>query len=76
MSRGREPPFDPLAERAALLSRRALLAGAAGGLGALALGSLLAPRAFASGAGAATVGAPGGLPHLPPRARRVIWLTP
>ncbi len=57
-------------------SRRRFLAGAAGGLGSLALQSLLAPdRLHASEAAAASSGGGiGGLPHFAPTAKRVICL--
>src|SRR5207237_2235020 len=49
-----------------MLSRRQMIQGLGGGLGALGLASLLAPLATAAG------GAP--VPHFKPRARRVIQL--
>ena len=51
----------------ALLTRRALLGRSAGGLGALALASLLQPDLRASGGLR-------GMPHFAPRAKRVIFL--
>jgi len=59
-------PLDPQSLRL-LLSRRAFLGRSAGGLGALALHTLL-PRAPVQLPGAPT------LPHFAPRVRRVVWL--
>ncbi len=63
---------------AAPLARRAFLARAAGGIGGLAAGSLLAADAAvaATGGHAALAGWPGVIRpfHVPPRAKRVIWL--
>jgi hypothetical protein len=63
---------------AASLVRRAFLARAAGGIGGLAAGSLLAADAAvaATGSHAALAGWPGVIRpfHVPPRAKRVIWL--
>jgi hypothetical protein len=60
------------------LARRAFLARAAGGIGGLAAGSLLAADAAvaATGSDAALAGWPGVIRpfHVPPRAKRVIWL--
>jgi len=60
------------------LARRAFLARAAGGIGGLAAGSLLAADAAvaATGSQAALAGWPGVIRpfHVPPRAKRVIWL--
>jgi hypothetical protein len=60
------------------LARRAFLARAAGGIGGLAAGSLLAADAAvaATGGHAALAGWPGVIRpfHVPPRAKRVIWL--
>ena len=60
------------------LARRAFLARAAGGIGGLAAGSLLAADAAvaATGSHAALAGWPGVIRpfHVPPRAKRVIWL--
>ncbi len=68
-------PFDA---RRAHLTRREFFGRTAGGIGALALGSLLSPRLFA---GATATPAPrtriGGLPTLPhfaPKAKRIIYL--
>ncbi|QDU83969.1 hypothetical protein Pla163_10700 [Planctomycetes bacterium Pla163] len=63
--------MDPLHERQRLLTRRGLLSGGAGGLGALALGSLLGPNALA---GAPHTAAATDLPHFAPKAKRVIYL--
>jgi hypothetical protein len=64
---------------AASLARRAFLSRAAGGIGGLAAGSLLAADAVAAGltdASAAAGGWPGIVRpfHVPPKAKRVIWL--
>ncbi|NCX97043.1 MAG: DUF1501 domain-containing protein [Planctomycetia bacterium] len=63
---------------AAPLARRAFLSRAAGGIGGLAAGSLLAADAAvaATGSHAALAGWPGVIRpfHVPPRAKRVIWL--
>ena len=63
---------------AASLARRAFLARAAGGIGGLAAGSLLAADAAvaATGSQAALAAWPGVIRpfHVPPRAKRVIWL--
>jgi hypothetical protein len=60
------------------LARRAFLARAAGGIGGLAAGSLLAADAAVATTGghAALAGWPGVIRpfHVPPRAKRVIWL--
>ena len=59
--------MNPQFERDLMHTRRQLFGRAATGIGAIALGSLMAPRAFASK----------GLPHLPnfaPKAKRVIYL--
>ncbi len=71
----------PLPLSAAALARRGFLSRASGGLGGLALGSLLAPAAAAPAAGPPATGAPAtgwtGVVqpfHVPPKAKRVIWL--
>ncbi len=59
--------MNPLRERELMLTRRQLFGRAATGIGTMALGSLLAPDAFAAK----------GLPHMPtfaPKAKRVIYL--
>ena len=61
------------------LARRAFLSRAAGGLGGLAAGSLLATDALAAGPGGGAAVAAGwsGVVrpfHVPPKAKRVIWL--
>lgn len=62
----------------ALMRRRDFLLKAGGGLGALALGALLAEDGLLSAAGADTVSAPDPLapkkPQVPPHAQSVIWL--
>ena len=64
------------AERqAASMTRRAILRGAAGGLGALGLTSLLNPTLFAAeSARRAANGGLENLPHFAPKAKRVIYL--
>jgi hypothetical protein len=68
----------PIAERTALLTRRALLGRGVARLGGAALASLLSPRLFADSGGdsggAPNLGALRGAPHFAPRAKRVIWL--
>jgi hypothetical protein len=60
-----------------LLARRAILSSAAHGLGAIALASLLRPELFATEQESARryFGALPGLPHHPPKAKHVIFLT-
>ncbi|MDA1263599.1 MAG: DUF1501 domain-containing protein [Planctomycetota bacterium] len=63
--------MDPLQQRHQLLTRRSLLRGTTGGLGAAAVGSLLGPQAFGGG------GFDSGIlrgPHFAPKAKRVICL--
>ena len=66
------------ATMATSLARRAFLSRAAGGIGGLAAGSLLAADAavVATGSKAAIAGWPGVIRpfHVPPKAKRVIWL--
>jgi len=59
-----------------LLSRRGLLSDAAGGLGALAVGALAGGAATAHADGSAAGNWPGAIKafHVPPKAKRVIWL--
>ncbi len=60
---------------ARLMTRRALLSGAATGIGALALGNLLATDSISSlGVSPPSGNARAGLPHFAPRAKRVIYL--
>jgi hypothetical protein len=59
--------MNPLRERQLMLTRRQLFGRAATGIGTVALGSLLAPRADAA------KGLPG-FPNFPPKAKRVIYL--
>src|SRR5947209_3401470 len=59
--------MSPLRERQLMLTRRQLFGRAATGIGTVALGSLLAPRAEAA------KGLPG-FPNFPPKAKRVIYL--
>lgn len=56
------------------LSRRAFLSQQAGGLGRIALASLLAGRASAKATAASDVSQPARLPHFAPKAKRVIYL--
>src|SRR6195952_4549283 len=59
--------MNPIRERELMLTRRQLFGRAAAGLGTAALGSIMAPSAFAA------KGLPG-LPHFAPKAKRVIYL--
>src|SRR4051812_2024612 len=59
--------MNPLRERELMLTRRQLFGRAATGIGAVALGSMMTPAAFAA------KGLPG-LPHFPAKAKRVIYL--
>ena len=73
-------PIDPATDPVGLaLARRAFLSRSAGGLGGLAAGSLLASEAAAAGisvSGGTVAGWPGVIRpvHVPPKAKRVIWL--
>jgi len=60
-------------DRAIHFTRREFLGRTAGGLGAIALGSLFSP-AVSSALGATRVGGLSGLPHFAPKAKRVIYL--
>ena len=60
--------MNPIQERHELLTRRALLRGTTGGIGAAALSSLLAGEASAGDSGAM------GATHFPASAKRVIYL--
>jgi len=62
---------DPRQERIRQLTRRSLLRGAAGGLGAAALTDLFAGELQAD---ASEIGGLGGLPHFAPKAKRAIYL--
>ena len=62
---------DPLFDHHRLATRRTFLTQAAGGIGSVALGSLMAQDLFGKSASAASVG---GLPHFAPRAKRVVCL--
>jgi hypothetical protein len=66
-------PFEDYRLR---LTRRAFLGRTAGGLGSLALASLLNPGLLRAAGGVRLERWPGVVnpPHVPPRARRVIWL--
>src|SRR6058998_1767338 len=63
----RNTPEDPVRERRLMLTRRQFFGRAAGGVGAAALGSLMAPSAFGA------KGLPG-FPNFPAKAKRVIYL--
>lgn len=68
-------PLPPRLEAARRFTRRALFGRGAAGLGTLALAGLLAEEASASNPGRAPGSAARrGLPHHPPKARRVIYL--
>jgi hypothetical protein len=60
--------MDPIEQRKLHLTRRHFFGLSSTGLGVAALGSLLTPEA------SATTGALPGLPHFPPKAKRVIYL--
>ena len=62
--------MDPRQEWHLMMTRRQFFGRAAAGIGAAALGSLLAPRAFADDRSPNALGAP----HFAPRAKRVIYL--
>jgi hypothetical protein len=66
--------MDPRLEQRLRLTRRQFLGGAGIGLGAFALGELLNQGVFAQTAENAATGALPGLPHFPPKAKRVIYL--
>src|ERR1041385_1338434 len=55
------------------LSRRRFLSGTGGGIGLMALASLLSPRKLLSEPKRSHMGLPG-IPHFVPRAKRVIYL--
>ncbi len=67
--------MNPQLAHAAALTRREFFGRTAGGIGALALGSMLNPRLFAAGAGGrqSVPGLPV-LPHFAAKAKRVIYL--
>jgi Protein of unknown function (DUF1501) len=65
--------MDPLAEYPLQLTRRHFFSRTAAGLGTVALASLLNPDLHAADDARAIGGLPG-LPHFPPKARRVIYL--
>jgi hypothetical protein len=65
--------MDPLREHALHLTRRHFFGRLATGIGTAALGSLLNPGLAAATESTGPAGLPG-LPHFPPRAKRVIYL--
>ena len=62
--------MDPLKEYEASITRRQFFGKSALGIGGFALGNLLNPTLL----GARTIGNENGLPHFPPKAKRVIYL--
>src|ERR1051325_9627431 len=68
--------MDPLTEKQLLVNRRHFFGRMATGIGVAALGSLLNPGLLAAAVSGETkrYGALPGLPHFPPKAKRVIYL--
>ncbi len=69
--------MDPRIEHQRSLTRRHFFGQSARGIGAVALGGLLAADGFATdavGGGAELIGGLKGLPHFAPRAKRIIYL--
>jgi hypothetical protein len=73
--------MDPIRAEALRLTRRAFFGRTATRLGTVALASLLNPRLLSAAtglppapAGGPDLGILGGVPHFPPKAKRVIWL--
>ena len=67
--------LDPTVQQRALLTRKQFFGRAATGIGSLALSALLSQSSKAVGAPRTnTVGGIEGLPHHPPKAKRVIYL--
>ena len=66
--------MDPLHEKSLLITRRHFFGRSASGIGALALGSLLNPGLFSTGAAEAEGSLVLGKPHFAPKAKRVIYL--
>ena len=67
--------MNPIHERQMQINRRHFFAQGARGIGAAALGSLFAPNAYAGDTkNAAAIGGLADLPHIAPRAKRVIYL--
>ncbi len=67
--------MNPLEENALLSTRRSFLGQAGAGIGSMGLASLLNPGAFAAGGPARNaIGGLADLPHLAPKAKRVIYL--
>lgn len=64
--------MDPIQEKNLLLTRRRFFGLCSLGIGTAALGSILAPQAFAESAPSA--GGALGAPHFAPRAKRIIYL--
>ena len=56
------------------VTRRAFLGKAGRGVGSLALASMLDPAALMAGTGAGSWGGVVGMPHVPPKAKRIIYL--
>ena len=65
---------DPIRQRLQHLTRRTFLSDITRGIGSIALGSLLFPALNPPAAASQTRGLPGILPHVAPRARRVVCL--
>src|ERR1700709_2577874 len=67
--------MDPLQQQtAAQITRRHLFGKTASGIGVAALASLMNPKLFAASVGTDSTGGLPGLPHFPPKAKRVIYL--
>jgi hypothetical protein len=67
--------MDPLTEKSLLINRRHFFGRMATGIGTAALGSLLNPNLFAAMVGEQKrYGGMAGVPHFPPKAKRVIYL--
>src|SRR5690348_17330874 len=66
-------PVDPQRERALLMTRRHFFGRGSAGLGAAVLGTLLDESLHGQVEASAAGGLPG-LPHFPPRAKRIIYL--
>ena len=66
--------MNPLSEHQSLLARRHFFGRAAGGIGTAALASLLSSDVPAAAVAVRDAGGRPGLPHIAPKARRVIYL--